>query len=320
MRIVAFDNAARRHVVAVFGSGLIGGAILNGLCKGRRCTLTNDLPFSWNDSGAHAEELKSIAAHIAEMAITDHKSTRVDMIWAAGRGGFSGPKETFDAEAQAFARVLDAFSDLSEASPHAFRFHLFSSAGGLFEGRRVVSAGMSPTPLRPYGFAKLHQEELLTAYDNAFAKVIYRPSSVYGYNRPGDRIGLVTALLNAAYHRRPALIFGRPASLRDFIFNEDIARFVVSVILGRQSDDCALYHLVSGQPSSIDRIIREAEKATRLSAPRSYVLGADNTSDNTFHPSIMPKELAITPLQTGIGMGARRLHRVSIQSPRATAI
>lgn len=316
MKIAALDNGARRQVVALFGAGLIGGAVLNELRKRRRCDLL-DLPFSWTHAQAQPDELQTIMAHILKAAENSGERSSIDIVWSAGKGGFSAPQAVFDAETKTLARVLEAFRRGACESPQRFRYHLFSSAGGLFEGRRLVREGDEPSPLRPYAVAKLRQEHMLTQQRDAMATVIYRPSSVYGYNGPGDRQGLITALLNAAYQRRPALVFGRPASLRDFILNDDIARFVANVILAEQPVEHAVFNLVSGAPSSISHIIREVETVTRLTVPRSYVWRADNSSDNTFHPSIAPKGLTITPLREGIGAVSRRLHRLSIQSPHA---
>lgn len=309
MKVFTFGEYADQRTVILFGAGLIGGALARRLSL-LTASSTRDVKFDWRDHDAQKSTLEQLFQSPQMRSGTAGCASRVDIVWAAGRAAFGARQAEVDAEFDVFARSLEAIREYAPSS----RFHLFSSAGGLFEGQRLVVANTPPRPIRPYGEAKLRQENLLLRSRADFsATVIYRPSTVYGFNAAHNRVGLVTALLRAAYHRQPALIYGRPDSLRDFISTEDIAHFVAGEILN-PAERHEIHHLVSGVPSSIARIINEVETVTRLSVPRSYILGNDNSSDNTFHPSLAPKKLIKTALRVGIGAVARRLHHESIVS------
>ena len=53
-------------------------------------------------------------------------------------------------------------------------------------------------------------------------RLIYRPSSVYGFAGPGTRFGLVAALIHNSIRHRTSRIFGNPHTIRDYVLNADV--------------------------------------------------------------------------------------------------
>ncbi|MEX0409764.1 hypothetical protein ABGN05_29470 [Aquibium sp. LZ166] len=120
----------------------------------------------------------------------------LSIIWAAGRAGFGADKATVLDEIPAFESILDlSETTLDILALGSVCFHFLSSAGGLFETQVDVDAATHFAPLRPYGVYKLVQEAKVEALRAPIAKMIYRPSAVYGYGEPTGRVGLPIMLL-----------------------------------------------------------------------------------------------------------------------------
>ena len=178
-----------RQIMALFGAGLIGCSILAGLA-GIAKYAQKHFPFSWQNAGERQQHANEIERYIAELAGTEGVPCVVSVIWAAGRAGFLSTSPEILEELSAFRDVL-AFADRlgSRLSSARHMFHLTSSAGGLFEGQRLVDQDSKPEPRRPYGELKLGQERLLAKSTSQIAKFVYRPSSVYGSAGEGLRLG-----------------------------------------------------------------------------------------------------------------------------------
>lgn len=83
-----------------------------------------------------------------------------------------------------------------------------------------------------------------------------RPFSVYGPGEPPDRV--VPTLLRAATSGEPFLAT-RSGSSRDFVFVDDVAR---AVILACSQQTVGEFNLGSGRSTSLDELIRAAERVT----------------------------------------------------------
>ena len=140
-----------RQIMALFGAGLIGCSILAGLA-GIAKYAQKHFPFSWQNAGERQQHANEIERYIAELAGTEGVPCVVSVIWAAGRAGFLSTSPEILEELSAFRDVL-AFADRlgSRLSSARHMFHLTSSAGGLFEGQRLVDQELqtrATTPLR----------------------------------------------------------------------------------------------------------------------------------------------------------------------------
>src|SRR5580704_13978147 len=79
----------QQSIVALFGAGLVGGAVLRALHK-RKADLHLDLALSWRDAQERKVDLGRITQVI--LAATD-RFRRIDVVWAAGRAGFGAGRE-----------------------------------------------------------------------------------------------------------------------------------------------------------------------------------------------------------------------------------
>ena len=151
------DLAGEEQLIALFGAGLIGSAVARAIMQeGMRSAIT--LPFSWKDADRREADLASLR----EMMFgTMTRSVRhIEVVWTAGRAGFAAAWADFEEELAAFESVYSASACCCAipAQVARHRFHMMSSAGGLFEGQRFVEKQTVPAPRRPYGHLKLEQE------------------------------------------------------------------------------------------------------------------------------------------------------------------
>lgn len=297
-RWAAPSGPSDNHAVLLFGLGLVGGPIEEFLR--RNGWGSKQIDYDWSDGTRRTKQRAHIAEQVASWlaGLRGTAEIRLDTVWAAGRNGFDSSAEAMAAETALLAEVLEDARRLLDRTPDAeHSFHLISSAGGLFEGQVHIENANRPVPTRAYGVAKLQQERLVAGLPDAIRRMIYRPSSVYGY-RSGARVGLFSALLRGALENRTARIFGLADTLRDYVYNEDIGRFVVErILLPRGQETCVL---ASGKPTSTYEAIHLIESVTRTRLYLQYDPAPRNALPMSFRPSALPRDWKVTPIETGI--------------------
>jgi UDP-glucose 4-epimerase len=243
-----------------------------------------------------------------------NRTARIDVVWAAGAAGFGANDSEIALEVAAFEEVLAISRAIYCLRPTARHvFHLISSAGGLFEGQRFVTSRTSPAPIRPYGRGKLRQEALLEALEFKIERAVYRLSSVYGQGRAGTRAGLITALLANVVNQRVSDIFGEPSTVRDYVFSEDIGRFIADRIV-KMGMVSGMFYLASGKPTSVYEVIHIVKAVTGKSPYLKFDPKPFNTQHITFAPNVLPDGWHPTDLKTGVQKTSARV-RLSFADP-----
>jgi UDP-glucose 4-epimerase len=149
------------------------------------------------------------------------------IIWAAGVGHVGASEEQLEAETAGVAAAADALRDVSPRTAATTTLLFASSAGALFAGSgAIVHDDTMPSPISPYGWEKLRQEELLRlASEESGARVIAcRMSNLYGL--AGGRLsarGLVSTAVRCTRLRQPMTVFVSPDTRRDYVLNSDAA-------------------------------------------------------------------------------------------------
>lgn len=276
------------HLVLVFGLGLIGSAISHSLSRLGFQQLTN-VSFDWQDSGQMANAQDAIEATCLGCAAS--KPVHLSIVWSAGNTGFFSTQNEVDKEYLVFKRTLDFAARLREnLQPNSFKLHFISSAGGLFEGQRVIQETSRPSPIRPYGRLKMHQEELISDALNSDEFTIYRPSSVYGPTAQKNRHGLINNLVSNAHNNRITVLDAHLMSLRDYVLAGDIGSYVGRQIrfkLGNQSNQPVQF-LVSARSSSIFEVVEKIKRILNLHAPFRYDDQFGNHENITFSDRVKP--------------------------------
>ncbi len=300
------ENNQLNSIVAVFGVGLIGIHLVQTLCK-HSYKVTNRLPFSWDKPALQTNESSMIhhcihdllKTGINDSSHTSNSPKKIDFVWSAGKGGFNMQDSETQAEIASFSDVLELAHTLAREYPSCMvRFHMLSSAGGLFEGKRNVVNNTAPCAKRPYAAMKLKQEQILDSCGDMI-KFIYRPTSVYGFAGLNHRMGLIPTLLWNGSRNKVSSIFGTPDTLRDYVRADDIGSFITHKILSKTSGS-ATFILAYGKPSSLFEVFRHIENILNKKLFCHYIKDGDNTEHSTFNITTYPADWSPVCLETGI--------------------
>ena len=287
--VVEIDIQKRRHIIVLLGSGLIGGAISREL-QIRFNTTLSPLNILWNQDANRS--FQNIYRML--MKLVNQSGNKLDIphsvhiIWAAGLAGFSSETDETKKEFNTFAEFIDLTSTFAANDLGArIHFHLISSVGGLFEGQRLISTSSTPNPIRPYGELKLAQEKLLSKYRKNITCYIYRLTTVYGFIRPRQRRGLISALIENARCGRITIISGSMYTLRDFVWAPDVSRFVVrTVVLGKPLNGPVV--LASGKPETVENVKRYVEFSLNRKVYSRYLYTPTNDAHTCILPTTLP--------------------------------
>ena len=294
------------RAVLIFGMGLIGRSVFRAL-KNELAPSCHYFPFSWNQDDDRDRQITHILKFVAQICSSAKQHRQFDIVWSAGKAGFAGLAEEFVSEQKSFESVLSLVHRLESLGiSSGTRFHLFSSAGGLFEGQRNVDATSEAAPLRPYGIVKINHERCLLDLPRDVVRCTYRPSSVYGYVGPRGRIGLIVAALQSILENKTAHIFAQPDTLRDYVFAADVGRFLKVKIMDPPTTSQS-YFLASGKPTATLELIALIERVMERRLSVRFELSADNTMSNSFRISALPDEWESTALETGLSLTAMQL-------------
>ncbi|MEM7403959.1 MAG: NAD(P)-dependent oxidoreductase [Pseudomonadota bacterium] len=288
---------SEQQSIALFGVGLIGSAIAEALQRRTGAPATG-LRLRWASQDDFADDLQSVMQALEWRTAA---GARPAVVWSAGAGGFGAAESETRAELQRFEQLVGALERLAAVRDVKPDFHLVSSGGGLFEGRRAVTTATQPASARPYSALKLAQEAAITSRRHFRRIRIYRPSSVYGRIRPGHRLGLVSTLIRNGIARQVTHLVGRTHTLRDFVHADDIGGFVAREVLSATAPDqrppCML---AAGKPSSVQEVQRAIESVLGYRTFISFDLRSNNDADTTFAPNSLPTRWQPRPLLEGV--------------------
>jgi len=286
-------------VAALFGLGLIGARLARRL-QGLGYATAAELPFSWGKRQDRGREVSDIAAGLKAMEQGAAGPRRLDIVWSAGQGGFGMDEEQVRRELADFADVLDLAAGLAQKpAQRAVRVHLLSSAGGLFEGQRNVTVSTPPAPKRCYGMLKLRQEQLLSQVEGV-TRIVYRPSSVYGFSGPGKRLGLIPTLLANGARYQVSTIYGAPDTLRDYVSVQDVAQFLARQVDAAPGGSRTMI-LASARPTSLGEVLCAVETTLKRKMFITYRGDAScNTAHITFSRRTWPRDWRPCGIDVGI--------------------
>ena len=285
--------------VLVYGLGMIGSAITDALCR-LGYEIHSDIPFDWNNAAQRQRAEQQIMATCAASAPSEGK---LSVVWSAGEAAFHSTEKEVALEQAVFNQSIETLKHLRESiKPSRFVFHFISSAGGLFEGQRVVGPDSRPAPKRPYGQLKLAQEQALLAKFEARELAIYRPSSVYGPMQQNARKGLINNLVNNGRSGRVTVLEAHVMSLRDYVFSHDIGNFVARCIRSGVFNDAPgpERFLVSARCSSILEVVRKIQRILKLNLRVRYDENFGNNRSITFNERVLPAGWNPVTLDVGL--------------------
>lgn len=272
------------HFCIIVGLGLIGSFINRVLNVHFETIEVEDFSVNWNSTDCFENFL------INNLRLSD--SSRLDVIWSAGRAGFSADDDQMCSEFDFFYKIAEFF----KSRKYLVQYHHLSSAGGIYENSKLVRSVDQVSPSRPYGVWKLRQEGALK--DLGLTAKNYRISSVYGAMVSGGRQGLINTIVSRVYSGQAVSVFGNQNTMRDYILNLDVAKFILEQVMqGLEEKD---FIVASGRPVSIDSLIHFVRRFTNRPVHVNYIDDFQNSNDIIFSRSVIPGDLAITSLEEGI--------------------
>jgi UDP-glucose 4-epimerase len=295
------------HLIVVIGLGLIGDAVsdqLSFFCTKIQSTNLSGIEKKWQKPSLFSDEINNIIGQLNPFI--------VEIVWCAGVAGFSATEEDMIAETDFYQQLLRSIAFPKKCLK---KLNLLSSAGGIYEGTKgIVSSPNQIKPLRPYGLHKLKQENLNPTEFNV--KRVFRPSTVYGIKKQNNgRKGLINRLIESTITGDHVRIYSSQNTLRDYVLNTDVAKFIANKILyDDRSDE---YIIASGRPLSVSNLINLVNKSQKSKVKASYSLLHSNNTDIIFDPSILATPKNLTPVEIGIPLIAQltksRLHNNEVE-------
>lgn len=287
------------HQVLMFGLGMIGSAIRDAMLD-FEYHLMGEIAFDWQNAAQQGNAFRLIKTSCLAYS---PPPDRLSIVWSAGKGGFHSTQQEVSRENVPFMDTLHFVTKLRKALGSArFDFHYISSAGGLFEGQRVINSTSKPAPVRPYGRLKLAQEQVLRKSFDQGEIAIYRPSSVYGPMVQKTHQGLISNLVHNGKNGRVTVLDAHIMALRDYVFSGDIGKFVAKRIRSGNTgvNGSGVYFLVSSRCSSIFEVVQKIERTLNLNLQFRYDESFGNNSNITFSDSVLPPGWSPATLDVGI--------------------
>jgi UDP-glucose 4-epimerase len=237
------------RVVVTGGAGFIGShvvdalvahgdevAVVDSLVTGKRENVSPEAVFHERDI---REPLDDVFDDVRPEAVF-HLAAQADV-------RVSVERPVYDAQ----VNVLGTLLVLEAARRHDAQV-VFSSTGGAIYGEAdgPLPETTTPTPLSPYGTAKLAGEEYLRSYNRLYGSkhVALRYGNVYGPRQdPHGEAGVVAIFLAALARGKQARIFGDGLQTRDYVYVGDVARATISSL----GQDGGVFNVGTGRETSV---------------------------------------------------------------------
>ncbi len=275
-----YQNKNSTQCVILIGLGLVGKAIANQLDSNYYCL--DKIKLNWNLFESNLPELNDLYSKAVKTRGNIH------IIWSAGKAGFNSGVEEINLEFSFFESMHSLFHQIyiELQSESKISYSLISSAGALFEGQTLITRDHAESGKRPYADLKLKQEEYIKTRHWIELFYILRLSSVYSRDNLSGRLGLIATVMYNGLHNKEVTIFGSETTLRDYVLDFDIGRYVYEIVSNQIELTSGIYYLISGKPSSIKEISELVQRIIGKKLYLKYQLKGSNSLNITFSKRI----------------------------------
>jgi len=270
-----------KKVYLIVGLGLLGKRISKQFTKSIEIGTSIFINNDWNNKRTFLSEVEPII----------DPSSNIEIVWSAGKSGFASSDQQMQIETDYLINAIEIISNLSSN----VTVNIISSAGGIYEGSGRVSHVDQIAPLRPYGDWKIKQENYLKASVDRCR--IYRASSIYGIGEKYSRKGLINLLVARSIDNGYANIYGLQTTLRDYVYHDDVAHYIVATILSSAPSMISI--LASGRATSINTLQNMIEQITGRIVKVTFQRVSEE-KNIIFDKHLVPKNLNKTTLEEGI--------------------
>lgn len=282
---ILIRKGEKEHWCVIVGLGLVGE------CVARSISFESGSELKYNVKKVNWSDYENVYRAVVEY-LPKRRDLKLDLIWSGGKQGFSATTAEMTTELELFSKVIQKVRDQFFDS---LTIRLVSSAGGIYEGTDHVMSQDDTHPIRPYAHYKLKQEQFIS--DMNIPTAIYRLSTVYGYGSPRSRVGLISALIKNDSGNQPLQIYASESTLRDYVYNIDVAREIRKDVFSGCS---GLKLLVSGRSISISSLINTVSRLTGKKPKVVYHFDDSNSADMLFSRSLAPDGFRVTDIHQGI--------------------
>lgn len=184
----------------------------------------------------------------------------------------------------------------------------FASTGGAIygsQGRLAYDESARTEPVSPYAIGKLAIEGYLRYFAtvHGLRSTALRISNPYGpRQQPHRRQGFIPIAIRSILEGRPVVQFGDGSMVRDYLYVEDLADMLSTILAGSPAQQ--VYNLGSGHGTSVTEILAALERVTgspfAIEQQPTPVTFVDRVVLDTARFRSEFGDLPLTPLDEGI--------------------
>jgi len=176
----------------------------------------------------------------------------------------------FDAQ----TNILGSLNILENCVKSGVKKIIFASSGGAIygEGGNNLPARESfpPSPLSPYGIAKLSVEHYLHYYQYTYGLeyTILRYGNVYGERQdPLGEAGVIAIFIRTMFEGKNPVIYGDGEQLRDYVYVGDVVR---ATLLAIKKGKNQIFNIGTGRGTSVNTLYNKLKNLISFSGNPVY--------------------------------------------------
>ncbi len=174
-------------------------------------------------------------------------------------------KSVANPQMDANINIIGSLNLLELSVKYKVKKFIFASSGGTIYGecknRKPPTENSTPSPLSPYGCAKLSVEYYMNYYNKVFnlATISLRYANVYGPRQdPFGEAGVVAIFIRRMLEEKEVYIYGDGKQMRDFVYVGDVVDANIKSII--KDIKYGIYNVGTGEATSINLLYRTLAK------------------------------------------------------------
>ncbi|TWT89819.1 UDP-glucose 4-epimerase [Pseudobythopirellula maris] len=246
------------------GAGFLGSHVAERLVReGRRVIVLDDLSGGYRRNlPSNCEFVRGSVADrvLIERVFAENRIAHVYHLAAYAAEGLSHFVRRFNYE----NNLLASINLINAAVNHGVKCFVFTSSAAVYGSGADGAASPTPTPVDPYGVAKLAVEQDLRAAEEMFGlrHVVFRPHNVYGerQNLSDPFRNVIGIFLKQTLLGEPCTIFGDGKQTRNFTHVDDVAPAIARCVEAPEAWGKA-FDIGSDQATSLNEIAEMVQNA-----------------------------------------------------------
>lgn len=248
-------------------NGLLGSALRTAIQRTETHLFLPGERFHWNSESEVTVQLEEAVKTFTTLVDAD---ANWQIYWAAGVGTMGSVGDALAIETRILSKLLSFIESQPELIEAKGCFAFASSAGAIYAGATedIISENTVVAPTTPYGYEKLKQESLISAFATKNYKVtalFARISTLYGSGQAaGKQQGLIAEIARRILRNQPVQIYVPFDTIRDYITADDAAATIIGTVKAINGKCPTVVKIVaSEQSTTIAEIISVYKKIAR---------------------------------------------------------